>query len=234
MSLLGLSPEQDWSFKWEVDHTRDLLRHGEKTLETDPYFESNPAPVLTTLSIGVEKLYKLTIGVSTVVRENRWPDVSLMRDHYRHDILKLYEAVLADIESGQPPPAAASSIHAAKNDPVIPLLLEALTAYAKKGRFYHLDVLAEDPRRADQDPDEIWRKATFTASQDPQVAPTLKAAQNDLGNNALLEEGIQLQGRRISESVRRLWMLVVTSGQTGAWGDRGKRFGSMIQPALGV
>jgi hypothetical protein len=48
-------------------------------IRTGSFIETTRDPILRRLSIGVEKLYKLTVGLAALDRDRKWPNATEMK-----------------------------------------------------------------------------------------------------------------------------------------------------------
>ncbi|MDP3208126.1 MAG: hypothetical protein Q8M65_03165, partial [Rhodoglobus sp.] len=123
------------------------------------------------LSIGVEKLLKMSLGLAHVAVNGEWPPVAYFQYTLRHNIEKMHEALFAGIRGRLGEATHVAYVEAqlieVEEDPVLPLLMAALSRYGQSGRFYYLDELALSPQTG-QDPSEMWSEAENAAlSRDP-------------------------------------------------------------------
>src|ERR1700712_4649824 len=81
----GLTPHQGAALIFETTSVHALLRHGVDQLRDERYVDAEIDPVLTTLSIGVEKLMKLTWGLLEVADGRCWPSRAKMQKR-GHDV----------------------------------------------------------------------------------------------------------------------------------------------------
>lgn len=59
--------------------TRNLLAYGIRVIRTGAFIDTTRDPILTMLSIGVEKLYKLTLGLIALDCDHKWPTKTEMQ-----------------------------------------------------------------------------------------------------------------------------------------------------------
>lgn len=69
MPIVDLDRQQGFALISEMTSTRNLLAYGIRVIRTGAFIETTRDPILTMLSIGVEKLYKLTLGLIALERE---------------------------------------------------------------------------------------------------------------------------------------------------------------------
>lgn len=149
----------------ELDAAASLLAHGVRILQIDGYSVLDAPTVLACLATGAEKLLKLTIGMVALEETGAWPDRKTMAEDYRHAILDLdrhaRDAITRRIDESGAAGYIRQLLDSVENDAVIGLVLEALDNYARRGRFYNLDMLAEAPQLGPS-PSELWRDGVET------------------------------------------------------------------------
>jgi hypothetical protein len=149
----------------ELDAAASLLAHGVRILQSDGYSVLDAPAVLACLAIGAEKLLKLTIGMVAIEETGFWPNKKTMAERYRHAILALDRharaAITRRIDNSGAPGYIRELLSSVQNDVVIGPVLEALDNYARQGRFYNLDMLADAPQ-VDPSPSELWHDGMET------------------------------------------------------------------------
>jgi hypothetical protein len=143
----------------EVDAAASLLRHGLSLLRCYTFASRDADVVFVCLAGGAEKLLKLTTGLHALDTSGSWLSKASMMD-IGHDIVKLYDHVRLLIVQNAPtdstaPGYIAKLLDNVDNDPHIGNVLQTLSTYAIKGRFYNLDHLADAPQPADS-PKQLW------------------------------------------------------------------------------
>lgn len=98
------------------------------------------------LTIGIERLLKLTIVTYYRIRENRLPDNKELRD-FGHNIEKLIENLTNRIDPNN---------KFLKSDDIYIKIIMFLSEYAKISRYYNLDSLSGSERT--NDPLHIWKE----------------------------------------------------------------------------
>lgn len=186
----GLTRAQGFALIVEMDSARQLLAAGEFTMRNARYIDPVLDAVLTTTSIGVEKLLKVALGHSHLSEHGSWPTKPMMRDRLGHGSVRMYELLREQIEIWLAPRGRPSHPHElvdrVDQDQTWPRLLEALDAYGRSGRFFYLDELAEEPQ-AWESPRGLWQ-ATEAAAVEQH--PHLQAA---LGGTAEALEALPLR-----------------------------------------
>jgi hypothetical protein len=89
MAFDGLTTRQALALTSEITSARNLLAYGERVIRTAPFAETTRDAALTMLSIGVEKLLKLAIGLSILSDAGTWPSAAVMRNEFRHGLKKM-------------------------------------------------------------------------------------------------------------------------------------------------
>lgn len=230
-----LTPEQGFALLFEQTSARQLLANGTRTLADARYWDSVQDTVLTTLSIGAEKLLKLALGLRSVKETGAWPSGSTMRNTYRHDIGKMDEVLRTYLRSWSEATGATyvrGLVADVDADPVWSELARALTAYGDSGRFYHLDTLA-DSKREQELPSNIWIDAENLCieSNTNLSARRLEALS---GTQPDFDAFILEVRRNMASSIVAWWQMVARAGQHGAFGDLGRSFGSDVSPGMAL
>jgi hypothetical protein len=149
----------------ELDAAASLLVHGIRILLVDGYSVLDAPAVLACLATGAEKLLKLTVGMVAIEETGTWPNKKTMAERYRHAILALERharaAITRRIDNSEAPGYIRELLSSIENDVVIGPVLEALDNYARQGRFYNLDMLADVPQ-VGLSPSELWHDGMET------------------------------------------------------------------------
>lgn len=96
MEIVGLDRQQELALLAEMTLTRNLLAYGMQVIHAGTFIDTTLAPILTMLSIGVEKLYKLTFGLIALDRNNRWPTKTEMQKQ-GHKLVPLHATVMNEL-----------------------------------------------------------------------------------------------------------------------------------------
>lgn len=99
------------------------------------------------LSIGIERLLKLTVIAIKLTEENKFPTNESLRKDFGHNIEKLIQKTIENINPN-------NSI--LKDDIIYEQIITFLTEYAKSARYYNLDSLTGGV--ANEDPLHSWQK----------------------------------------------------------------------------
>ena len=156
MAIVNLDRQQGFALLAEMTSTRNLLAYGIRAIRTGAFIDTTRDPILTMLSIGMEKLYKLTLGLIVLERDHKWPTKSEMQKH-GHNLNPMHTVVMNELRAR----AAVKSQYVRElvaevdNDPVVAPIIEALDLYGRMGRFYYLDHLGDAPQAVS--PDHAWQ-----------------------------------------------------------------------------
>lgn len=210
----------------ESDSAKHLLAYGIRALRTAAFIETTRDPIMTMLSIGVEKTLKLGLGLNHLAETRRWLPLAVLKNDYRHDLIKmegmLRDAIRQNIGRGTHQYYVRVALEAVDTDPVWRSLVTALNRYGREGRFYFLDALADNPQR-EESPQSFWDATERVALEN-------EVELNDLfhrmiSDYSLSDEFSQRLNERIADSLQRFWDLVAMAGVQGVLGDRGKGWG---------
>ncbi len=209
--------------------TRNLLSYGIRAFRTATFIENTRDPILTMLSIGVEKLYKLTLGLLTLQRDGSWPKAAKMKE-WGHSLIPMHRAIMDELRSRT---ATRSEylrglVAQVDTDPVVPALIEALDLYGRMGRFYYLDLLGDDPQPVS--PDEAWQKIERIALADPDVSVLYQRAVGQVNDNTAWDVAHRALNERIATSAERVWLMIAVCGRNRALGETGQLFGFEVHP----
>jgi hypothetical protein len=218
----------DWTFLVaEVDAAASLLRRG-RELWLDYSFASLDAePLMVLLATGTEKLLKLTYGLSHADEAGEWPSYEVLKK-YGHDLSRLdrdCRALLTDrLDRATHPGVIAPLLEAVAADPYVSQLLDTLTTYAKRGRFYNLDHLAGSPQPTES-PARMWDGLVDAAFfSRPDLQPLL--GQDNESWHRLRRETNEMLVRSVS-----VWQeLYARAWAHGICGAEAKRFGLGLLP----
>jgi len=209
----------------ECVSTRNLLSYGVKVIREGAFIDTTQDPILTMLSIGIEKLHKLALGAIELERSGAWPDKSTMTG-YGHGTLAMHETLMAQLreQATDQSEYVNGLLSAVSEDRVIPPLLGALDTYGRAGRFYCLDILASAP----QDwvgPDIAWTAIETAAQVDDDISRLRDEYFENLGNDARWEVFLAALNERIATSVETAWDAIVGCGKNHMMGRAGEVIG---------
>lgn len=230
MTIEHLDTAKGFALIGEMTSTRNLLGYGVRTLRGARFLETTRDPIMTMLSIGVEKLLKLTIGTISLDERQTWPSKATMMD-YGHGISGLFDYVLLEIlhrteDSSDYVKGLVAGVVA---DPVTRPLLAALDRYGKSGRFYNLDMLA-DSTQSEPDPASMWDEAEQASLADPEVAKLMQIAMERLSDSEAWDAFYAGVRGHMADSLDRLWQMISRVGINHALGATGTVLGWEIAP----
>lgn len=225
-----LTMQQGLNLEQESDSAKHLLAYGVRTLRTAAFIETTRDPIMTMLSIGIEKLLKLSLGLLHVEDNRQWLPLEVLKNEYRHDLIKmerlLREAIQERADRATHRYYVDQALTTVENDPVWPPLIAALNRYGKEGRFYYLDALAENPQR-EESPQSYWDVAERAALEaEPGLNSLFSRMMSDF---SLSDEFYQRLNARVADSLQKWWNLVAMAAVQGVLGERGKAWGHGIK-----
>ena len=229
MAIVGLDREQTFALLAEITSARNLLGYGVRVTRTGAFIETTRDPILTMLSIGVEKLYKLTLGVISLEEHGRWPTAAETKS-WGHRLIPMHEAVLKELRARTVNKSeyVRGLVAEVENDPVVEPVIAALDMYGRMGRFYYLDQLGESPQPLS--PEAAWEKIEAAALTDPMVEMLHQRTLDHLGNKDVWSQFIGALNDRIATAVERVWVMIAVSGRNHAFGETGSTFGFEVHP----
>ena len=209
--------------------TRNLLAYGLRVVRTGAFIDTTRDPILRLLSIGVEKLYKLTLGLMALDRHGSWPSKAEMRS-WGHDLVSMHEAVMLELRARTTTKSqyVQGLLVEVDEDPVVAPVLRALGSYGRMGRFYYLDLLGDDPQAFS--PEAAWRGIERAALADAGVARLRRRAFDAPGDSEVWELFIRGLHERIASAVGLMWTTVAVCGRNHALGETGVVFGFDVHP----
>ncbi|SDU62839.1 hypothetical protein [Jiangella alkaliphila] len=230
MPIVGLDRERGFALIAEMNSTRNLLAYGLRVLRTAAFVETTRDPILTMLSIGVEKLYKLTLGIVALDRDQAWPSAQETMA-WGHKLDEMHEAVMAElrVRTADTSEHVRARFAGVEADPVVEPVIEALDMYGRRGRFFFLDLLGEKPQSW-VGPDAAWQKIESAALADPAVATLYSATTTNVGDNDIWADFVAGLNERIALAVEQLWTMVAVCGRNHALGETGVVFGFEVHP----
>jgi len=216
----------------ECVSTRNLISYGIKVIREGAFIETTQDPILTMLSIGLEKLHKLSLGAIELELSNTWPDKKTMRS-YGHGTLEMHETLMAHLNESAVGKSAyvKGLLEGVSEDRVVPEILRALDTYGRAGRFYYLDILASAP----QDwvgPDVAWTDIEKAAQGDPAVSKLQAESFANLGDNASFEALLAATNGRMATSIEAVWDAIVGCGKNHMMGRAGEIIGFEADRAM--
>lgn len=221
--------KQSLNLEQESDSAKHLLAYGVRTLRSAAYIETTRDPIMTMLSIGVEKLLKVALGLVYVADNKKWPPYTVFKFEYKHDLVMmeqlLREHIRQRVDLATYPVYVNQALLALDGDAVWLPLVAALKRYGQEGRFYYLDALAENPQR-EESPQSFWDAAERAALEsDIELNKLFNLMLSDF---SLGDEFNQRLNRRVADSLQKWRDLVSVAAVQGVFGERGKAWGLCI------
>ncbi len=221
-----LSKLQEINLIQETDSAKHLIAYGIQSLRTAAFIETTRDPIMTMLSIGIEKALKLGLGLLHVEENRTWLPARVLKNEYRHDLVKmeslLREAIRTNTARATHRYWVDEALAAVDTDLVWPALVAALNRYGQEGRFYYLDALADNPQR-EESPQVFWDAAERVALESD---PTLKGLFDRMMRDySLSDEFYRKLNERMADSLQRFYDLMSMAAIQGVVGERGKAWG---------
>lgn len=213
----------------ETSGAQNLLAYGTRALRQAAFLETTRDPIMTMLSIGVEKALKTALGLAHVAEHRVWPPKSTFKNRWRHNLVVMNEDLIGTLEVRLP-----LATHRGVIAPLLEKVLEnaawepivaALSRYGQSGRFYYLDALAEDPQTDDK-PSAYWNEAELALLDSrPEFRSLFYGA---VSNPAEWDRrSVELTGY-MAEAIEDWWDLIAAAGKHGMLSERGKTWGFEI------
>jgi hypothetical protein len=203
-------------------------------LRNAEFRETTLDPVMTMLSIGVEKLMKMGLGLVHLADEDAWPPQNQFKNHWRHNLELMNGELLAALRARLPLATHRAVIEpmleAVESDPGWGPIVTALTRYGIEGRFYYLDELAEHPQSGER-PDSLWDHAeNALLDQVPELKAQQVAALS--GPQDEFDAFLHVLEGRMAESIEAFWRLLEDAGMHGMLGVRGHQWGADVGQSM--
>lgn len=226
----NLNRDQGFALLSEMSSTRNLLAYGIRTVRTADFVETTRDPIFTMLSIGVEKLYKLTMGLIDLDRDGRWPSKPQMKSH-GHNLVEMHVAVFEELRdrTAEKSEYVRGLLSAVEGDLVVKPLIAALGRYGQSGRFYYLDLLGDAPQEWES-PEGHWQQIEDAVMLEPEIKALFNEAIKSASNNELWDSLHRSINERIALAIERLWEMIAVSGRNHALGEAGTQFGFEVHP----
>lgn len=229
MPIGSLTQSQSFALLQEATSARNLLAYGIRAIRTSKFLDTSGDAILTTLSIGCEKLLKISLGLRELEAASAWPSKSRMQA-FNHGVVvmdrQLRDALRSALE-GKPYPA--SLLAQVEADPVLPPLLAVLDRYGRSGRFYYLDELASEPQTGDS-PNHMWNEVEWAVfNREPAIKRAYQAAK-DSDDNAAFEASIPVLRGAVADTLVAWWETISVAGRFGAFGEGSPTMGWEVHP----
>lgn len=228
MAFADWSVQRQVSLLSEIDSAQSLLRYGTQTLSmARGTFADIQDPVLTTLSIGLEKLYKLTLGLIELDTSGEWPSKESMKG-LGHNLGTMHRQVFDEIRARSAGrPYVVSQLEVVAADPAIGPIIEVLHDYGMSGRFYYLDFLSDGTVNR-PDPRALWMSMEQTVISEDSLNQLFHRAAAS-GDETDWERFIHSRNMRLAESVSRLHELIALSWKHGCMGQTGRELAVAVK-----
>lgn len=226
---MDLDRQQGFALIAEMTSTRNLLAYGIRAVRTGVFIDTTRDPILTMLSIGTEKLYKLTLGLIALDREHKWPAKADMKA-WGHKLVPMHEAVIDELRTRTATKSqyVRDLLAEVDADPVVMPVIDALDMYGRMGRFYYLDQLGDDPQPVS--PVDAWQNIEQAALTDPTVASLYQRATENVGDNEAWERFIRVLHDRIALAMERIWITIAVCGRNHPLEEARGAFGFEVHP----
>lgn len=229
MAFAELSQQQMVALLEEMTSTRNLLAYGLRVIRSAAFIDTTRDPILTMLSIGLEKLYKLTLGLVSLDHDHRWPSKTEMQRR-GHNLLEMHEAILSELQTrtATGTPYIRGLVAEIERDQLVAPIVVALDLYGRGGRFYNLDELGGHSQPTS--PGTAWQEIEDAVLLDPAVQALFQRAMTDTSDGAIWGEMTQVLHEQIAASVERLWIAIAVCGRNHVMGETGRVFGVEVHP----
>ncbi|MDO8122551.1 hypothetical protein Q6346_14665 [Isoptericola sp. b490] len=208
--------------------TAHLLAYGLRALRRSLYFDNACDPVLAMLSIGVEKLVKISLGLIHLDDHGQWPSRDTFRNDYGHDIQGTEQELRAQLHA-----RAGWATWRQHFDPLLthvdadslwPLIVAALDRYAKQGRYYYLDAVA-GAKQPDESPAHYWERVDAAAVDTSATLSQLReaAGRPDPRAQDALNQGLN---NATADSIGQWWRMNAMAGKQRVLGEASKTIGT--------
>lgn len=229
MAIEHLDHRQARALIEEMTSTRNLLAYGVRAVRTGAFIDTTRDPILTLLSIGVEKLYKLTLGLIALDRDHQWRSRAEMKKH-SHDLLAMHASVIGELQTR----TATQTVYVrellaeVEADDVLEAIIAALSVYGSAGRFYNLDELGGHSQPID--PRNAWDEVDEAARNNPHVNALFQQAVRDPGDAKAWKQFTLVTQEHIASSIEGLWTAIAVFGRNRTLGETGRTFGIEVHP----
>lgn len=202
----------------EADNATSSLAAGVSSLATRGWSVEEHAGTFTNLAVGIERMAKLSIGMSALDETGTW------RSPHGHAVAELCERLdgLLDerLSKAASPVYISSLLKGVRGDLALPLIIATMDAWAATtGRYGVLDRL-NGKAFAGPSPEELWQEAE-QAAMTPTILAALPAPDGS-GVVALREE--------LAGSLLRWWFLIYRAWAHGVFGPHGRQMSSELDP----
>jgi hypothetical protein len=212
---------------------QDALLHIENGLEYVHRVDGATMPVHSAfldLTSGIERLLKLTISLVRFTSTGQLPSPRDLMKRYGHDLTLLTQewVIAASSDAAlSAREACRADIEFVDSDPDLRLLLEALTTFAKAGRYSNLDAFLGVDRGTLSDPYAAWSSIERRVlAAHPEFEELLKQGDPRFGYF------YPVVGRHVAALIDRYVRAVVRMWTLGPLGHEARRFSGSISSFL--
>ena len=227
-SLLGngLTQQQGILLATELQSATNLLRDGRNTLRAMTYASRGTDSVYALLSLGAEKLLKVSIGLAGLEATGEWPSKQLRA--FSHGVIDLDDEVRSlmklNASRAEHRGYTDTALAALESDAVWPLLREGLKNYGSGGRYHYLDWISTEP--AFDSPRAYWQSIESEVfTQQPDLFALFSSSKP--GDS---EAARQRTNDAIVASLNSWWGTIHTFWAQGAFGVDARMMSSEIDP----
>jgi hypothetical protein len=190
-----------------------LFSQGLAILRTMRHDFGQAAVVMALVASGAEKMLKLTVGLAAQDHGHPWPDKKYMRNTIGHLVASGDQAARAALRQGRKTmnghlQQLAAAVDA---DTVLAAALAALQRYGESGRFYQLDLLAEQPQPV-ASPAQAWGDMVTKLFDTRADLPGL------IGSAETYEAGRRQINEAVADGLQRWWELYWAAWRFGVIG----------------
>jgi hypothetical protein len=203
----------------ECNDAASLFSRGLSATHTIRTDYTDAVVVMSLLALGAEKMLKLTIGLAQRDQGEGWPPSDYMRHDIGHRVLKADQIArpLLNSHAGTAPGLLDDMKSHISHDRVLSNVLNALERFGAAGRFYYLDILADNPPKQEA-PHALWTDLTAAiAVEEPALLADIDSADNADRRRRRVNE-------TIANALNRWWELYAAAWRTGAIGDEAKQY----------
>ncbi|AMY26180.1 hypothetical protein [Rhodococcoides fascians] len=225
MTIQGLNQAQALAFFEETTSARNLIAYALKVLRTRELGDEVRDPIFTMLSVGVEKMYKLTLGVSALNSTGAWPSAKATKA-WGHQISSMHDAIVSDLlnRCAGNGPYVHGLVKEVTSDQLVRPVIDALDSYGRRGRFYHLDELGASTQSG-ASPRQAWRAIEGAAMKDGVVSELTRKAMENRDDSDLWARHHSAIHQRVALAVDHMQLMIAGSGRSGLLGDAGRALG---------
>lgn len=228
-----LSFNQSIALIQETTAARNLLGYGTRALREAAFLDTTRDPIMTMLSIGIEKAMKMALGLAHVAEHRVWPPKTTFQNKWRHDLevmnTELIQTLSRRLSFATHPAVVKPLLEQVARDTAWEALVAALSRYGRSGRFYYLDALADSPQ-ADDDPSAYWNAAELALLESkPEFRDLLYGAAHDSADWD--RRTAELNGL-MAKAIIDWWSLISYAGKHRMLGERGAGWGHDFDPRM--